>query len=124
MHSDIAKRLKQIISHTGITSAEFSENLKVQKSSISHLLSGRNKPSFDFISKLNEKYPEINLRWFITGKGNMLQAEIRQESKEKPMLPPENVLQKIHEVTNVNRSNVESIIYIYDDNTFKILQKH
>ena len=42
----------------------------VPRSSISHLLTGRNKPSLDFILKLIKTYPEVNLYWFLNGKGD------------------------------------------------------
>ncbi len=57
--------------HEGLTSAKFAEILSVQPSSISHLLSGRNKPNFDFLSKLFVMFPRLNPRWFINGEGEI-----------------------------------------------------
>lgn len=65
-------RIKDIIAYTGLNSASFADELGIQKSSISHIVNGRNNPSIDFIAKLTARYPEINSRWLITGDGEML----------------------------------------------------
>lgn len=54
-----------------LTSAKLAEILQIQPSSISHLLSGRNRPGFEFISKLMLMFPEMNPDWFINGQGDM-----------------------------------------------------
>lgn len=64
-------RLEQLLKAEGLTSAKFAEILSVQPSSISHLLSGRNKPNFDFISRLITMFPTVNPKWFINGDGDM-----------------------------------------------------
>ncbi len=65
------KRLEQFMRSEGLTSAKFAEILSVQPSSISHLLSGRNNPNFDFISKLLMMFPNLNPHWIINGIGEM-----------------------------------------------------
>ncbi len=65
------QRLEQLMRAEGLTSAKFAEILSVQPSSISHLLSGRNKPNFDFIARLLTMFPSVNPRWFINGEGEM-----------------------------------------------------
>ncbi len=52
---DFRARLSKIMSYYGLSASAFAELIQVQKSSISHVLSGRNKPSLDFILKLNAK---------------------------------------------------------------------
>lgn len=64
-------RLNQLLKHEGSTALKFAELLEVQPSSISHLLSGRNKPSFDFLEKILLRFPNINPDWLILGNGNM-----------------------------------------------------
>lgn len=64
-------RLEQFMRAENMNSAKLAEILQIQPSSISHLLSGRNKPSFDFISKLLSMFPELNPHWIINGKGEM-----------------------------------------------------
>lgn len=63
----IVSRIEALIEHHGLTAAQLAERLGVQRSSISHLLSGRNKPSLDFILKLSSAYPDLNLYWLLSG---------------------------------------------------------
>lgn len=65
-------RITKVIEYTELTPAEFAEEIGVQRSSISHIISGRNKPSLDFISKIKTKFPELEWEWLITGFGEML----------------------------------------------------
>lgn len=65
------KRLEQFMRSEELTSAKLAEILSVQPSSISHLLAGRNKPNFDFISNLLLMFPNLNPRWIINGEGGM-----------------------------------------------------
>ena len=55
------KRLETIFEYYGLTASLFADKINVQRSSISHLLSGRNKPSLDFILKVIENFPEVEL---------------------------------------------------------------
>lgn len=65
------ERLINLLRDKGLSAVRFAEIMGVQASSISHLLSGRNKPNFDFIAKLLERFPEVSPDWFILGKGDM-----------------------------------------------------
>ncbi|MCI1779735.1 MAG: helix-turn-helix transcriptional regulator [Bacteroidales bacterium] len=62
-------RLQQFLELENISPARLADLLGIQRSGISHILSGRNKPSYDFILKLLTKFPSINPEWLITGKG-------------------------------------------------------
>ena len=76
-------RIARLIKDQALTSQKFAEVMGVQPSNISHILSGRNMPSFDFIRKLLQTYPELNPDWLIMGKGEMYrtfgEAEISPE---------------------------------------------
>lgn len=65
-------RLLKFLNKEQLSSARFAEIIGVQPSSISHILSGRNKPGFDFIQKILINFPSLNADWLIMGKGNML----------------------------------------------------
>jgi len=69
---DISERLALFISYLGETPVGFSEKLGIQRSSVSHLLGARNKPSVDFLEKLLAAYPSVNLTWLIAGTGEMM----------------------------------------------------
>lgn len=73
-------RLEQLMRAENLSSAKFAEILGVQPSSISHLLSGRNNPNFDFISKLFLMFPLINPHWIINGQGDMYVGAQKQDN--------------------------------------------
>lgn len=62
-------RLQQFLELENLTPARLADMLGVQRSGLSHILSGRNKPGYDFINKLLLKFPAINAEWLLTGKG-------------------------------------------------------
>jgi transcriptional regulator with XRE-family HTH domain len=68
------ERIDLIIKKLGISASQFAEEINVQRSSVSHVLSGRNKPSLDFITKVITRYPEINAEWLLSGRGQMYSA--------------------------------------------------
>ena len=67
---DFIKRLEFILDYYGLNASSFADKIGVQRSSLSHLLSGRNKPSLDFILKILDVFPEVDLYWILNGKGS------------------------------------------------------
>ncbi len=78
---DFVKRLETIFDYYGLSASSFADKINVQRSSISHLLSGRNKPSLDFILKVIESFPEVELLWLLNGKGNFPKGENSNSEK-------------------------------------------
>lgn len=78
---DFIKRLESIFDYYGLTASSFADKINVQRSSISHLLSGRNKPSLDFILKVIENFPEVELLWLLNGKGIFPKGEYNHQEK-------------------------------------------
>lgn len=74
------ERIREIIDYLSITQAEFANRIGVQRANITHILTGRHKPSLDIIQKILEKFPEINAEWLILGKGEMLKDSSRKNS--------------------------------------------
>ncbi len=68
-------RIALLIKAKNFTSAQFADEVGVQKSGISHILSGRNNPSLDFVQKILQRFPEISMDWLILGKGPMFSNE-------------------------------------------------
>lgn len=64
-------RLKQFLAAENISQSQFADTIGVARASISHILSGRNKPGFEFFTSIARHYPSLNLTWLITGKGRM-----------------------------------------------------
>jgi transcriptional regulator with XRE-family HTH domain len=76
----IQERILQIMTNYGLNAGQFADKLGVQPSSISHILSGRNKPSLDFVTKLLNCFPQIDYMWLVMGKGSMF--KINDESEK------------------------------------------
>ncbi|MCP2024929.1 transcriptional regulator with XRE-family HTH domain [Flavobacterium sp. HSC-32F16] len=72
---DFVKRLEIILDYFGLNASSFADKIGVQRSSMSHLLSGRNKPSLDFVMKILDVFPEVDLYWILIGKGNFPKSE-------------------------------------------------
>ena len=79
-------RIKEIILQEGLTSGSFADMIGVQRSSMSHIINGRNNPSLDFIVKTIERFPKINPEWLLNGTGSMYRSE-GAEMVEKPVPP-------------------------------------
>lgn len=67
-------RIGRILKTQKISASMFADEIGVQRSSVSHVMSGRNKPSLDFITRIVNRYPEIDSVWLLTGKGEMLRG--------------------------------------------------
>ncbi|MGB5418225.1 helix-turn-helix domain-containing protein [Algibacter sp.] len=114
---DFIKRLQKVIDYYGESASSFAEKIGVQRSSISHILSGRNKPSLDFILKILSTYPEVDLYWLFNGKGNFPSTEKTSEpnlSKSSPTYIKEKTLSEIKK-----DKTIERIIIFYSDGSFK-----
>ncbi|NPA43032.1 MAG: helix-turn-helix domain-containing protein [Chlorobi bacterium] len=91
MNSTFSDRLQMFLQVTGLSPSRLAEKLGVQKSSISHLLSGRNRPSFDFLSKFARAFPDVNMHWLLTGEGAMFAG-----GEKKSSLPPPSGTESIN----------------------------
>lgn len=79
---DINQRISTVIEHFELSNSEFADEVEVQRSSISHIVSGRNKPSLDFLIKVKERFPELTWDWLIKGEGEML-AKIQEKDENE-----------------------------------------
>ncbi len=84
MEFTIVDRIRQVMEHVELTPSFFADEIGVQRSSVSHILSGRNKPSLDLVTRLLNRFPEINPVWMITGNGEMVQLNLFEESPSLP----------------------------------------
>lgn len=65
------ERIKKILSVKKLTPRQFAEEIGIQPSGMSHILSGRNRPSLDFVVKVLGRYPDISTQWLVMGKGDI-----------------------------------------------------
>ena len=143
---DFIKRLELVLDYYNLSASAFADRINVQRSSLSHLLSGRNKPSLDFIIKVIEVFPEVDLYWILNGKGTFpksdknstsnkssLANEFNTQTIETNSNPSLNLSSTIALNTNIiqsdalktldinknSASNIERIVVFYRDGTFK-----
>ncbi|MFL2586766.1 MAG: helix-turn-helix domain-containing protein [Flavobacteriaceae bacterium] len=124
----IVNRIKQLMHDSELSAAAFSDIIGVQRSSISHILSERNKPSLDFILKILHAYPSVSSEWLLKGidskspptfgiiqdkkAATPRETEITDTNPETKSTPQANT---IHRETS--NKVVEHIIVCYKDGT-------
>ena len=139
---EMKDRIAHIIRAKNLTAAEFALKLGIQPSNVSHLLSGRNNPSLDFVKKLKETFPEYNLDWIVFGSGPMTVSvpferptpivkelpvlELHDENKgnfSEGMLftNPAEVESQQNQAISPMVSVLQKIIFVYSDQTFEVM---
>lgn len=145
-------RLQQFLAAENISQAQFAETIGVARASVSHILSGRNKPGFDFLESMVRHYPSLNFEWLLTGQGKMYnnaksatgaavdmfsplsseternpysETEYRQERPPHSPISQQNTL--ISRLDNSNQSisnekHISKITIFYSDGTFQEIE--
>ena len=136
-------RLQQFLAAENISQAQLADSIKVARAGISHIMAGRNKPSYDFLAALMNRYPRLNIEWLMFGKGKMYKdlmetseiatdlfdedlfsSQISKEDKQvmeniEPSIEIKSLESKVQET--VKQRNVKKIIILFDDNTYQEL---
>ena len=130
----MVQRIKELILNEGLTSGTFADLIGVQRSSISHILNGRNNPSLDFIVKTLQQFPKVNPEWLLMGQGEMYrneQSAVKQSFKEpsifdtvpeapkpKPIIKEEKLPEK--EIITIEKTEkfVNKVLIFYSDSTY------
>jgi transcriptional regulator with XRE-family HTH domain len=121
----IVSRIEEVRKNHQLTAASFATKIGVQRSAISHILSGRNKPSLEFLMKIHDSFDEVNLEWLILGKPSPL-----SQNKEIPANPEINQLTNVvdnilpeskSDISNESGSaeSPKEIIYLYENGKFE-----
>ena len=79
-------RIRKLLLDEGLTSGAFADEIGVQRSSLSHILNGRNNPSLDFVIKTKNRFPGLNLSWLLLGKGDMYLTDKQGIVNEKILI--------------------------------------
>ena len=130
---DFIARLQRIMDYYDLNASALADSLGVLRSSISHLLSERNKPSLDFVLKIIDKYPEVDLYWLLYGKGSFPKEEKKPAPTPLPTeipFPEDNVLEDSEKERKVapeipvkkQKRQIQKIIFFYEDNSFEIFE--
>jgi DNA-binding XRE family transcriptional regulator len=76
MTEELTGRIQEVMKEYSYTPSVFADEIGVQRPAISHILSGRNRPSLDIVLKILKKFPKINSHWLLTGEGKMIQLNL------------------------------------------------
>lgn len=134
-------RLKLFLDAHNLTQAEFADKINVVRASVSHVLSGRNNPSYEFIRSVMQQYPALNIEWLMFGTGTMYKDAATAPQKpaeyteglifpetieDTPPIPaPEmspSIETKASDTTSqviTNQRKVSKIIILFDDGTYQ-----
>ena len=143
-------RLKQFLAAENISQAQFADRIKIGKANVSHVLAGRNKPGYDFISAIMAGFPQLNINWLFFGAGKMYnstpsvpnsadfdsqdsifpdyQPDLLFANYDEEPAEPANIQTSIvserldsNPKAPVKQRSVAKIILMYDDGTFQEL---
>lgn len=133
-------RISQLIKTMKLSASQFADEIGVQRSSVSHVLSGRNKPSLDFVTKIMISYPDLNAEWLLTGKGMMhsdesftqmdtelpsgnqlsleVEDEVSQEVEKADLLKTIEKKKAGSKKLATGQKTIERVVLFYKDGTF------
>ncbi len=130
------KRLQKIMDEYDLNATSFADAIDVGHSSISHIISGRNKPSLEFVMKIIEAFPEVELYWLLNGKGSFPKSQVTKRAPivssqlaanfdDEPVALASNstdassTTQPTPDTSLSTKSDIERIVIFYKDGTFK-----
>jgi transcriptional regulator with XRE-family HTH domain len=114
---DFTNRLKKLMEHHQLSASTFADKVGVQRSSISHILSGRNKPSLDFVLKVTSEFKDVDIHWLLNGTGVF---PIPIVSKEKNTTAAAALFNTNSETSG---KQIQRIVVFFTDGTFAEYQK-
>lgn len=132
----MTERILTLMKHLGIPPSRFADEIGVQRSAMSHLVSGRNNPSLEFITRVLKRYPQVSADWLLSGSGPMIRTaspegpdqvvpeparetepELFEENPEpvggEPVVPDE--------IPGTKEKQAEKIYIVFNDRTFREL---
>ena len=126
---EFTKRLNEIMEYHDLSAASFADKIDVGRSSISHLLSGRNKPSLDFVMKIVTAFPDVELYWLLNGKGTFPKNSSPQQKEDSGITPPQNSgVQDLFstsspvsgddKIVTSSAKKIKKVVILYTDGTF------
>ena len=109
-YNEILERVKGLVNSNNLNATSFSQKIGFQRSGVSHILSGRNKPSLDFITKIYLNFDNVSLNWLLFGNEN----KSKQDSNISNKLELKNL-----NVKQIEPKKIKKIIFIYEDDSFE-----
>ena len=109
---EFTNRLKKVMEIHQLTASLFADKIGVQRSSISHILSGRNKPSLDFILKITSAFSDVDIQWLLNGVGEFPKRELY--APKTPLKEPTHAAQ----IADISSKKIKRIVVFFEDGTF------
>ena len=107
---ELIDRFKYLMKLNNLSASAFAEKVGVQPSSISHVLSGRNKPSLEFVQKVLAQFPNVSADWLLTGNTKIKEINIASPREETTKHTP---------TPQDSEKRIKKIVIFYTDNTFE-----
>jgi transcriptional regulator with XRE-family HTH domain len=136
---DIAQRIHKIINDKHLSPSEFADNCGLKRPLLSHILSGRNKPSLQVVLQILESFTDVNTEWLLFGKSpdaNKIEANLNlledRAPNEQEVLTEKNAIPEqptqIAEIPlpppTASRATIQKLILLYSDGTFETFDQN
>ncbi len=120
MNSELVKRIQILLKHYELGVSAFADKIGIQRSTMSHILSGRNRPSLDFVMKVIHAFPEVDLYWLLNGKGHFPDKN-EGVQKTLPPIPTDGSMEEnpIKVKDFLASRELEKIVFFYSDGSFE-----
>tara|TARA_Y100001970_G_scaffold293090_1_gene437676 strand:+ start:5956 stop:6324 length:369 start_codon:yes stop_codon:yes gene_type:complete len=112
---EFISRINELMEEYQLNASSLADKIGVQRSSLSHILSKRNKPSLDFILKIERNFEKIDLNWLLFGKSSFEDIKVKNE---KNLNSTDLTLKKDSHDFKV--SKIKEIIHLYEDGSFNV----
>jgi transcriptional regulator with XRE-family HTH domain len=136
------ERILEFLRAENKSSAQLAEEIGVQPSGISHIVSGRNNPSLDFVLKMLDRYKYLSVEWLLFGRGDMYkdkslqtlfdeglslpkeEAKLTSSSGNNIQLNEKKDIKPLSQLNNLmpdhfpESSEVVKIVWFYSNNSF------
>ena len=113
--NEFINRINEIMEEHQLNASSLADKIGVQRSSLSHILSKRNKPSLDFILKINKNFKKIDLNWLLFGKSSL--ENIKENDKKT--LNSDDLKGHI-KPDDFKNTKIKEIIHLYEDGSFNV----
>jgi len=135
---EIGKRLKAFLKDNELSVSDFSTLVGIQRSSLSHIFTGRNKPSVDLLLKIKKAFPKVSIEWLITGEEEITkpdkidQTNIKEEKTKSDMVTnvttpvvsadyqPDKDNNRIENTQTLSNNEIDKIVIFYKNGSFEL----
>lgn len=123
---DLTDKIKQILADKNITPSLFADEIGIQRSSMSHILAGRNKPSLDMVQKIVKRFPDLGINWILDDEplpaivpAATIQPVLESRKKVAPAPQPVQPIVVKEKPLVLPEKRVEKVLIFYSDGTFQ-----